>query len=149
MAQEQATVTSASPTDKQLKSTHRTKNQFRCFLPTGSNDAARFPCRKEVQSSERTLERMREAYEKVAKDEIGRVPEILRKSTDFLRRVIAPVDGMGGVTLSCVCPHCNSFSFGGLHLVGMDGTRKRQQKEEKALQLVVRGLWRPIRMDSA
>ena len=33
----------------------------------------------------------------------------LQKSTDFLRRIIAPVDGMGGVTLSYVCPHCNCF----------------------------------------
>ena len=58
----------------------------------------------------RTFERIREAYEKVAKDGIGRlgiVQEILRKSTDFLRRIIAPV---GGVTLSYVCPSCNSFS---------------------------------------
>ena len=49
---------------------------------------------------------------KVARDEIGRmgiVQEILRKSTDFLRRVIAPAGGMGGVTLSCICPHCNNF----------------------------------------
>ena len=58
------------------------------------------------------FERIREAYEKVAMDDIGRlgiVQEILRKSTDFLRRIIAPVDGMGGVTLSHVCPHCNCF----------------------------------------
>ena len=36
----------------------------------------------------------REAYEKVVKEEAGRlgiVREILRKSTDFLRRIIAPV----------------------------------------------------------
>ena len=49
---------------------------------------------------------------KVAWDEIGRlgiVQEILRKSTDFLWRVIAQVGGMGGVTLSYICPHCNSF----------------------------------------
>ena len=29
--------------------------------------------------------------------------------TDFLLRIIAPVGGMGAVTLSDVCPHCNSF----------------------------------------
>ena len=39
--------------------------------------------------------------------------EIRRKSTDFLRRVIAPVGGMGGVTLSYICPHCNSFPWEG------------------------------------
>ena len=68
--------------------------------------------RKEGKSSEWTLDRIREAYEKVAKDEIGRfgiVQEIVRKSKDFLRRIIAPVDGIGGVTLSYVCPHCNCF----------------------------------------
>ena len=37
--------------------------------------------------------------------------ENLRKSTDFLRRIIAPVGGRGGVTLSYICPHCNSFSL--------------------------------------
>ena len=49
-------------------------------------------------------------YAKLTKklqDRLGVVQEILRKSTDFLRRVIAPVGGMGGVTLSYVCPHCN------------------------------------------
>ena len=33
----------------------------------------------------------------------------LRKSTDFLRRIIVPVEGQGGVTLSYVCPHCHRF----------------------------------------
>ena len=45
-------------------------------------------------------------------DDIGRfsiAQKIRGKSTDFLRRIIAPVDGMGGVTLSYVCPHCNCF----------------------------------------
>ena len=53
--------------------------------------------RKEGKSSEWTFEGIREAHEKVAKDEIGRlgiVQEILKKSTEFLRRIIAPVDGM-------------------------------------------------------
>ena len=35
----------------------------------------------------------------------GIVKEILMKSTDFLRRVIAPIGGMGGVTLSYVRPY--------------------------------------------
>ena len=45
-------------------------------------------------------------------DDIGRLSitqKILRKRTDFLRRIIAPVDGMGGVILSNVCPHCICF----------------------------------------
>ena len=55
---------------------------------------------------------VRQAHEKVVKEEAGRlgiVREILRKSTGFLRRSIAPVGGRGGVTLSYVCPHYNSF----------------------------------------
>ena len=40
-----------------------------------------------------------------------------------------------------VClPALQLFPFGGLRLVGIDGTRRRQQQEEDALQLVVRGL---------
>ena len=45
-------------------------------------------------------------------DDIGRLgtaQEILRKNTDFFRGIVAPVGGMGGVTLSYVCPHCNCF----------------------------------------
>ena len=85
------------------------------------------------------FERIREAFEKVAKDEAGSlsiVQGIILKSTDFLRRIIAPARGQGGVTLSYLCPHCNSFPLGGLHLVGID--------LEEALQLVVRNLWRKI-----
>ena len=78
----------------------------------GSWEEFKERCRVEEKSSEWTLKRIREANEKVARDEIGRlgfVLEILRKSTDFLRRIIAPVGGMGDVTLSKICPHCNSF----------------------------------------
>ena len=69
---------------------------------------------KNDTTSDWTFERIRETYEKVAADEIGGleiVKEMLRKSTDFLRRIIAPVDGMGGVTLSFVCPRCNCFTL--------------------------------------
>ena len=54
------------------------------------------------KSSEWASVTVRDAHEKVVKEEAGRlgiVWEILRKSTDFLRRVIAPVGGSGGVTL--------------------------------------------------
>ena len=48
------------------------------------------------------VEIKREAFEKVAKDEAGRlniVHGIMLKSTDFLRRIIAPAGGQGGVTM--------------------------------------------------
>ena len=37
------------------------------------------------------------------------VQQILHKSTDFLRRIVEPVGGLGGRTLSYVCPHCHRF----------------------------------------
>ena len=51
-------------------------------------------CRRKEKSSEWALEIRREAYEKVTKKEVGHlgiVQDILRKSTNFLRRIIAPV----------------------------------------------------------
>ena len=64
----------------------------------------------EVSATEWSFERIREAFEKMAKDEAGSlsiVQGIMLKSTDFVRRIIAPAGGQGGVTLSCLCPHCN------------------------------------------
>ena len=104
---------------------------------------------KEGKSSEWTFERVREAYERVAKDEIGRlgiVQEILRKSTDFLRRIIAPVDAMGGVTLSYVCPHCNSTPLenwvpSGHDLINALKLLANQQKDgDSSIQSIVIGL---------
>ena len=66
----------------------------------------------EVNATEWAFERVREAFEKVTKDEAGSlniVQGIMLKSTDFLRRIIAPAGGQGGVTLSFLCQHCNSF----------------------------------------
>ena len=68
--------------------------------------------RTEEAATEWFLERICEASEKAAKDEaasLSVVQGILLRSTDFLRRIIAPGGGQGGVTLSYVCPHCNSF----------------------------------------
>ena len=70
--------------------------------------------RNEEAATEWFLERICEASEKAAKDEaasLSVVQGILLRSTDFLRRIIAPVGGQGGVTLSYVCPRCNSFSL--------------------------------------
>ena len=103
-------------------------------MKNGSWSEVKEKCKKEGKSSQWTLERNRKAYEKVAKAEIGRigiVQEILKKSTDFLRRVIAPIDGMGEVALSYVCPHCNQFSLGGPHLVGNDGDTEMATTEKR------------------
>ena len=71
------------------------------------------------------VEKIREAYEKVVREESGRL-------------------GVVQELLSLFCPHCNSFSLGGLHLVGFDLTRRQQQQEKETLQLVVRGVWRQM-----
>ena len=96
------------------------------------------------------LEKRREAYQKLAKEEIGLlgiVQENLRKSTDFLRRIIAPVGGREGVTLSYICPHSNILPLED-YLAGIDWTRRQQQQEEEALQLVVCGVLRQMRIES-
>ena len=48
----------------------------------------------------------------MAKDEarkLSTVQKIMIRSTDYLRRIIVPANEQGGVTMSYVCPHCNSF----------------------------------------
>ena len=58
------------------------------------------------------FERLQEAHDKVASEDIGRLSiarEFLRKGTDFCRWITAPVDRIGGVTLSYVSPHCSCF----------------------------------------
>ena len=67
--------------------------------------------------------------------------EIMIRSTDNLRRRIAPVGGQGGVTVSYLCPNSiQQFHFGKLHLVG--------HWEKKAQQLVVRDLWRNVQLEA-
>ena len=65
-----------------------------------------------MKVSEWPFDRIEEAFEKVAKDEareLSTVQEIMIISTDYLRRIIAPAAKHGGVAMSYLCPHCNSF----------------------------------------
>ena len=58
------------------------------------------------------FDRIKEALEKVAKDEarkLSTVQEIMIISTDYLRRIIAPAGEQGAVTMSYLWPDCNSF----------------------------------------
>ena len=58
------------------------------------------------------FDRIEEAFEKVASEEartLSIVQEIMIRSTDYLRRSIASAGGQGDVTVSQLCPHCNSF----------------------------------------
>ena len=68
--------------------------------------------RKKVKVSECAFDRMKEAFEKVAKDvarKMSIVQEIMIRCTDYLRRIIAPAEGQGGVAMSYLCPHCSGF----------------------------------------
>ena len=63
-------------------------------METGKSTKA---LRKEVKVSEWAFDRIKEAFEKVAKDEarkLSTVQEIMIRSTDYLRRIIAP-EGRG------------------------------------------------------
>ena len=65
-----------------------------------------------MKASEWTFDRIKEAFELVAQGEaenMSIVQEITLRSTAYLRRIIAPVGGQGGVTMSYLCPlpHCN------------------------------------------
>ena len=55
---------------------------------------------------------LRECHSEVEQDDEewkSIVQQFLHMSTDFLRRIIVPVDGQGGVTPSYVCPHCHRY----------------------------------------
>ena len=70
--------------------------------------------RAEVKAMEWAFDRIKEAFDQVAQDEaenIRIVQETMIRSTDYLRRIIAPAGGQGGVTMSYLCPHCNSFPW--------------------------------------
>ena len=65
-----------------------------------------------MEASEWTFDRIKEAFDLVAKDEVEKmsiVQETVLQSTYYLRRIIAQVGGQGGVTMLYLCPNCNSF----------------------------------------
>ena len=55
---------------------------------------------------------VRECYSEVEQEDDGRrsiAQQIVYTSTDVLTRIIVPVEGQVGITLSFVCPHCHRF----------------------------------------
>ena len=99
--------------------------------------------RKEVKATEWAFDSIKEAFEQVAQDEARKmsiVQEIMIRSTDYLRRIIAPVKGQGGVTMSYLCPHCNSFP--------LEDFIRRGLRWKKTHNLVVRNLWRGVRLEA-
>ena len=69
--------------------------------------------RNVVKVTEWACDRIKEAFEMVAKDgarKLSTVQEIMIRSAGYLRRIIAPTGEQGGVTMmSCLCPHCSRF----------------------------------------
>ena len=87
--------------------THRMMKQSFLALEGGDWGEYKSTFRTEVKAAEWTFDRIKEAFEKVAKDEARKlsiVQESMIRSTDYLRRIIA-----GSVTMSYLCTHCNSF----------------------------------------
>ena len=82
------------------------------FLKYGTWEEYKETVRRKMTASEWAFDRIKEAFDLVAKDEAEKmsiVQEIMFKSTDCLRRIIALVGGQGGVAMSYLCPNCNSF----------------------------------------
>ena len=117
---------------------------------TGGWEGFKGAFRDKGEISEWAFAGVGEAYEKVASEDVGRLSvahDILRKSTDFLSRILSPASGVGSVTLSCVCPYCTCFLWRITHGVCVIGAWRRQQQTEVTVQLVC-SLWRSIRLES-
>ena len=73
-----------------------------------------------------TSAKVRECYSGVEREAGGRLSkaqDIVKKSTDFVRRTSAPADRQGGITFSYVCPPCHRHlleDYIGGTLPGMD-----------------------------
>ena len=106
--------------------------------------------RNEVKVAEWAFDRIKEAPEKVAKDEarkLSTVQKIMMVSTDYLRRIIAQAEKQGAVTMSYVCPHCNSFPMednvwwvsGGKNTTGSNQTGESVNQAKGARSFAVAG----------
>ena len=123
--------------------THRMMKYGLFALKCGKWEEYKNTFRSEVKATEWAFDRIKEAVEKVAKDEsrkLSTAQAIVIKSTDNFRRIIAPAGEQGGVTMSYLCPHCNSFPM-------VDNVRW-VSGGKKAYKLVVRDLWRKIRLEA-
>ena len=61
-----------------------------------------------MTAAEWAFDKIKEAFELVAQDgtkNMSIVQEIMLRSTDHMRRIIASVGGQGGVTMSYLCPN--------------------------------------------
>ena len=92
--------------------TQRMMKQCFIALKSGNWEEHKTNFRAEVNATEWASDTIIEAFEQVALDEARKlsiVQEITIRSTDNLRRITAPAGGHGGITMSYLCSHCNSF----------------------------------------
>ena len=71
-------------------------------LQNGTWEEHKGTFRKKMEASEWAFDKMKEAFDLVAQDEAEKMSimqEIMLRSTDNFRRIIAPVRGQGGVTM--------------------------------------------------
>ena len=77
------------------------------------------------------------------------VQQIMQKSTDFLRRIVVPVEGQGGVALSHVCPDCHRYPLEDyIKWVSLGYTAKSRKKQSggtRAKSSSYRTVWIPAR----
>ena len=111
-----------------------------CFfaLKSGELEECKGIFKVEAKATEWAFERIREAFEKVAKEEAEKlsiVQRIMLKSTDYLRRISAPAGGKE-VSRYHICARTATVSPGRLRVVGFSW--------QEAQQLVVRDLRRKI-----
>ena len=83
--------------------------QVKCCHDTDCNEPMMKKCFSALKNG--TKKKLQEKDESLRmglrQDKMRR--SVMLRSTDFLRRIIAPVGGQGGVTMSYLCPHCNGF----------------------------------------
>ena len=78
--------------------------------------------RTEEKTTEWAFDRIKEAFEQVAKDEarkLSTVQEIMIRSAEYLRRIIAPAGRQGGVDEVIFVPALYKFLDGRLRTVGL------------------------------
>ena len=76
--------------------THRVMKHGFLALKSGEWEEYKNTFRNQVKVTEWAFDRVKEAFEKVARDEAAKlstVQEIMTRSTDYLRRIIAPAGG--------------------------------------------------------
>ena len=89
-----------------------------------------------MKTSEWAFDKIKEAFDLVAQDEarkVSIVQEVMFKSTDYLRRLIAPVEGQGRCHNVLPMPALQQSPSGRLRLVGL---------WEKTYKVVLRNVWR-------